>query len=189
MVSRVRKRILFCETNSTPQRPIEPHEICVNKITASRIIANCSFVGLEVSLGSYLSSVGSDVSRGSYLSRATCSLFGRMLCESSTFSISHFATLVTNRVSLFPGNLLGQIAISYRKTEPIPFGMGSVFLTGSYLSSQAASSQVLSTYKGLTTVFGMGTGGSPQPSPPDYIVRRFVPSKLPQKNEPLGSLC
>ena len=35
------------------------------------------------------------------------------------------------------------------------------FLTGSYLSSQAASSQVLSTYKGLTTVFGMGTGGSP----------------------------
>ena len=35
------------------------------------------------------------------------------------------------------------------------------FLTGSYLSFQAASSQVLSTYKGLTTVFGMGTGGSP----------------------------
>ena len=148
MASRVRKRILFCETNSTPQRPIEPHEICVKKITANRIIANCSFVG-------------SEVSHGSYLSRATCSLFGRMLCESSTFSISHFAPLVTNRVSLFPGNLLGYIAISYRKTEPIPFGMGSVFLTGSYLSSQAASSQVLSTYKGLTTVFGMGTGGSP----------------------------
>ena len=41
------------------------------------------------------------------------------------------------------------------------FWHGSFFLTGSYLSSQAASSQVLSTYKGLTTVFGMGTGGSP----------------------------
>ena len=41
------------------------------------------------------------------------------------------------------------------------FWYGSFFLTGSYLSSQAASSQVLSTYKGLTTVFGMGTGGSP----------------------------
>ena len=39
--------------------------------------------------------------------------------------------------------------------------VSSFFLTGSYLSSQAASSQVLSTYKGLTTVFGMGTGGSP----------------------------
>ena len=43
---------------------------------------------------------------------------------------------------------------------PTPFGVG-IFSTGSYLSSQAASSQVLSTYKGLTTVFGMGTGGSP----------------------------
>ena len=41
------------------------------------------------------------------------------------------------------------------------FWYSSFFLTGSYLSSQAASSQVLSTYKGLTTVFGMGTGGSP----------------------------
>ena len=192
MASRVRKPRLFCETNSTPQRPIEPHEICVKKITASRIIANCSFVSSELSHGSYLSSVGSEASRtcpqtasrrhaslhaykcGSYLSRSACSLFGRMLCESSTFSISHFAPLVTNRVSLFPGNLLGQIAISYRKTEPIPFGMGSVFLTGSYLSSQAASSQVLSTYKGLTTVFGMGTGGSPQPSPPDYSFLRAL---------------
>ena len=29
MASRVRKPLLFCETNSTPQRPIEPHEICV----------------------------------------------------------------------------------------------------------------------------------------------------------------
>ena len=46
------------------------------------------------------------------------------------------------------------------KKRIIPFGM-ILFLTGSYLSSQAASSQVLSTYKGLTTVFGMGTGGSP----------------------------
>jgi hypothetical protein len=35
------------------------------------------------------------------------------------------------------------------------------FLTCDYLSSQAVSSQVLSAYKGLTTVFGMRTGGSP----------------------------
>ena len=48
---------------------------------------------------------------------------------------------------------------------PTPFGVG-IFLTGSYLSSQAASSQVLSTYKGLTTVFGMGTGGSSPSSTP-----------------------
>ncbi len=48
-----------------------------------------------------------------------------------------------------------------KKIIPTPFRCGYYFLTGSYLSSQAASSQVLSTYKGLTTVFGMGTGGSP----------------------------
>ena len=34
-------------------------------------------------------------------------------------------------------------------------------LTSNYLSSQVASNQVLSAYKGLTTVFGMGTGGTP----------------------------
>ena len=39
----------------------------------------------------------------------------------------------------------------------------SVFclVSGSYLSSQAVSSSVFSAYKGLTSVFGMGTGGSP----------------------------
>ena len=35
------------------------------------------------------------------------------------------------------------------------------YLTGNYLSSQLVSKQVLSAYKGLTTVFGMGTGGTP----------------------------
>ena len=33
---------------------------------------------------------------------------------------------------------------------------------GGYLSSRAVSSQVLSAYEGLTAVFGMGTGGTPQ---------------------------
>ena len=45
--------------------------------------------------------------------------------------------------------------------------VSAVLLTGNYLSSQAVSNQVLSAYVGLTTVFGMGTGGSPQLSPPD----------------------
>ena len=57
-----------------------------------------------------------------------------------------------------PGSLLGKY-LQIEK-QPVPL-VQVVFLTGSYLSSQAASSQVLSTYKGLTTVFGMGTGGSP----------------------------
>ena len=46
--------------------------------------------------------------------------------------------------------------------------MSAFFLTSNYLSSQAVSNQVLSTYKGLTTVFGMGTGGAPQLSSLDY---------------------
>ena len=35
-----------------------------------------------------------------------------------------------------------------------------LLLTGNFLSSQAVSSQVLSAFMCLTTVFGMGTGGS-----------------------------
>ena len=42
--------------------------------------------------------------------------------------------------------------------------MYGVFLLdpGSYLSFRAVSSQVLSAYEGLTSVFGMGTGGTLQ---------------------------
>ena len=36
----------------------------------------------------------------------------------------------------------------------------SLLLTGNFLSSQAVSSQVLSAFMCLTTVFGMGTGGT-----------------------------
>ena len=39
--------------------------------------------------------------------------------------------------------------------------------SGDDLSSRAVSSQVLSTLKGLTSVFGMGTGGTPSPLSPE----------------------
>ena len=42
-------------------------------------------------------------------------------------------------------------------------------MTGNNLSSQAASSPVLSTRESLTAVFGMGTGGSSHPSSPDLL--------------------
>ncbi len=45
--------------------------------------------------------------------------------------------------------------------------------SGGDLSSRAVSSQVLSTLKGLTSVFGMGTGGTPSPLPPE-IFRAFT---------------
>ena len=48
-------------------------------------------------------------------------------------------------------------------------------LTGNSLSSQAVSSQVLSTCECLTTVFGMGTGGTTQLSSPDYFVEGLLP--------------
>ncbi len=41
--------------------------------------------------------------------------------------------------------------------------------SGDDLSSRAVTSQVLSTQKGLTTVFGMGTGGTPSPLSPEIM--------------------
>ena len=40
-----------------------------------------------------------------------------------------------------------------------------------FLFSQGASPQVLSAFAGLTAVFGMGTGGSPQLSPLNYVIQ------------------
>ncbi len=46
-------------------------------------------------------------------------------------------------------------------------------LTGNFLSSQGVSTQVLSASECLTTVFGMGTGGTIQASSPDLLLRVF----------------
>ena len=45
-------------------------------------------------------------------------------------------------------------------TQQKRLSLDSLFLTGNFLSSQAVSSQVLSAFMCLTTVFGMGTGGT-----------------------------
>ena len=62
------------------------------------------------------------------------------------------------------------------KIEPIISGkiykgqaISHLAFTGDYLSSQGVSTQVLSAYASLTTVFGMGTGGASQLSPPDIV--------------------
>ena len=47
--------------------------------------------------------------------------------------------------------------------------------SGSDLLSQAVSSQVPSALKGLTSVFGMGTGGTLSPLSPEFSQVRFVP--------------
>ena len=55
------------------------------------------------------------------------------------------------------------------------------FLTGNALSSQSVSRQVLSAYECLTTVFGMGTGGTTQLSSPDILLSIYATLKTIQK--------
>ena len=50
--------------------------------------------------------------------------------------------------------------------------------SGSDLLSRAVSSQVPSARGGLTSVFGMGTGGSLQPLPPEIVYRFQFPRRL-----------
>ena len=83
-------------------------------------------------------------------------------------------------LALYPAELRGQIS----KPSAINGGL-TIFKTGDYLVFQAVSNPVPSAYEGLTTVFGMGTGGTPQPSSPDHEVNslqsRYAPSKLYKK--------
>ena len=63
--------------------------------------------------------------------------------------------------------------------------------SGGVLPSQAVASLVLSALKGLTAVFGMGTGGSPSPLPPEIVIAilfsfPLAPSQL--HNVPLPAL-
>ena len=65
----------------------------------------------------------------------------------------------------------------YEKKHPI----GCFRLTGNALSSQSVSRQVLSAYECLTTVFGMGTGGTTQLSSPDIQLNVLSTLKTIQK--------
>ena len=55
-----------------------------------------------------------------------------------------------------------------KRNQPHIRGADSFLGSGSVLLSRAVSSQVPSALKGLTSVFGMGTGGSPLPLPPEF---------------------
>ena len=58
------------------------------------------------------------------------------------------------------------LSFLYEKSTP----QGALGLTGNALSSQSVSRQVLSAYECLTTVFGMGTGGTTQLSSLDILL-------------------
>ena len=61
-----------------------------------------------------------------------------------------------------PGSSVKDVQIQFQKQKKHPNGMLFCLESGSCLSSHAVASTVLSVYEGLTSVFGMGTGGSPQ---------------------------
>ena len=74
---------------------------------------------------------------------------------------------------LIPGQALGRWEVVVYKKRAVHLHC-SLFVISGFLSfqgaspqvlSQGASPQVLSAFAGLTAVFGMGTGGSPQLSP------------------------
>lgn len=71
-------------------------------------------------------------------------------------------------VSVIPAVIAQKLPLPQKKDTARVCGISP---TGSFLSSRAASGQVLSTFEGLTAVFGMGTGGPPQLSPPDLLLR------------------
>ena len=54
--------------------------------------------------------------------------------------------------------------------------------SGDDLSSRAVSSQVLSALKGLTSVFGMGTGGTPSPSSPEIFRMLWHPDNCTEQD-------
>ena len=58
--------------------------------------------------------------------------------------------------------IMGDSKRQNTKTKQPPRGDCFVLVPGSCLSSHAVASTVLSVYEGLTSVFGMGTGGAPQ---------------------------
>ena len=57
----------------------------------------------------------------------------------------------------------------------------SVLESGGDLLSRAVPSQVPSARGGLTSVFGMGTGGSLQPLPPEIVFSSLLPLRAPSK--------
>ena len=66
-----------------------------------------------------------------------------------------------------------------KKKDCIDITLRNLLESGSVLFSRAVSSQVLSALRGLTSVFGMGTGGSLSPLPPE-ILFSFLSSSFPE---------
>ena len=62
--------------------------------------------------------------------------------------------------------------------ENLPTLLITFMESGDDLLSRAVSSQVPSALRGLTSVFGMGTGGTLSPLPPEIVFLLIVPDLL-----------
>ena len=89
------------------------------------------------------------------------------LCENIAriFRFSYIKLLLF--ILVLYGQMLCQL--SYARIYYKPNSRWVCFCSGSYLLSQAVAHQVSSTLRSLTSVFGMGTGGSSLLSPPDFF--------------------
>src|SRR5690606_4521582 len=75
-------------------------------------------------------------------------------------------------------------SVTNEERPPTPRAAASLsFESGSDLLSQGVAPQVPSALAGLTSVFGMGTGGSPPLSPPDNSVSSRLPRELHSEHE------
>ena len=101
---------------------------------------------------------------------ACCSLKRKKNCGYAAvlfFSINSPAPIFANE------NTTSACRILYHRkyfcTQKKHLHKADALLTGNFLSSQGVSTQVLSASECLTTVFGMGTGGTIQASSPDML--------------------
>ena len=72
------------------------------------------------------------------------------------------------------------LTAEHKKKEKYYY-LSSLFVTGDDLLSRVVSNQVPSALKGLTSVFGMRTGGSPSPLSPEWLNVLLAHSQLHSK--------
>ena len=100
---------------------------------------------------------------------------GRLHCKNTLLSFDKRAFLLAPQVGLEPTTLrLTAECSAIELLRNVAADKPLLLLgSGGVLSSRAVSSQVLSALMGLTSVFGMGTGGTPSPLPPEIAsIRR-----------------
>ena len=115
-----------------------PHEICVVPFGHWKIAPDRNDISLankESLIESLTHACASLCSfKHGYLSLQKCSLFSRIFGESSTFSISHVAKLVTNRVSLLSRKACKH---AFRHASPQTHLLVALLLQMRWLGSQA----------------------------------------------------